>query len=127
VVETVPVNARAGEHLLYTVTPGMIADPGGVPALSAEESEVFCALLEHVVQLRHPRPGQRKRHTKDEERVVASFEQAMKAVLQRLPSEEVLRKYAPEQRLQGLTPEQLAATIDALPAEVREQLKGRLH
>jgi hypothetical protein len=33
VVETVPVNARAGEHLLYTVTPGMLADPGGVPAL----------------------------------------------------------------------------------------------
>jgi hypothetical protein len=129
VVETVPVNARAGEHLLYTVTPGMIADPGGVPALSAEESEVFWALLEHVEQLRHPLPGQRKRHMKDEEKVVASFQQAMRAVLQRLPSEEVLREYAPEQRLAGLTPEQ---RLQGLAPEQRlqglapEQLRERL-
>lgn len=55
VIETVPANARAGEHLLFTVTPGMLADPGGIPALSGEESEVFYALREHVEQLRHPR------------------------------------------------------------------------
>src|SRR5215468_3911696 len=77
VVETVPVNARAGEHLLYTVTPGMLADPGGVPALSAEEREVFWALLEHVEQLRHPLPGLRKRQMKDEDKVIESFEEAM--------------------------------------------------
>src|SRR5580704_11517452 len=50
VIETVPVNGRAGEHLLYTVTPGMLTDPGGVPALSGEESEIFYALQEHVEQ-----------------------------------------------------------------------------
>ncbi len=48
VIETVPVNGRAGEHLLYTVTPGMLADPDSIPALSGEESEVFYALREHV-------------------------------------------------------------------------------
>jgi hypothetical protein len=111
VIETVPVNARAGEHLLYTVTPGMVADPGGVPALSGEESEVFYALQEHVEQLRHPLPGQRKRRMKDEDLVVESFGKAMRAVLARLPPEEVLGAYAPEQRLAGLAPEQRLAGL----------------
>ncbi len=30
-VEAVPAHARPGEHLLYTVTPGMVAEPGGHP------------------------------------------------------------------------------------------------
>jgi hypothetical protein len=111
VVETVPVNARAGEHLLYTVTPGMLADPGGIPALSAEENEVFWALREHVEQLRHPLPGQRKRHMKDEDVIVESFGKAMKALIARLPPEEVLNAYAPEQRLAGLAPEQRLAGL----------------
>ena len=70
VIETVPVNARPGEHLLYTVTPGMLADPGGVPALSGEESTVFYALREHVEQLRHPLPEMKRRHMKDADKVV---------------------------------------------------------
>ncbi len=57
VIETVPAHGRPGEHLLYTVTPGMLADPGAIPALSGEESDVFYALREHVEQLRHPLPG----------------------------------------------------------------------
>ena len=89
VIETVPVNARAGEHLLYTVTPAMLADPGGVPALSGEENEVFWALREHVEQLRHPLPGQRKRHMKDENKVSESFDKAMPmAIIARLPPEQ---------------------------------------
>jgi hypothetical protein len=111
VVETVPVNARAGEHLLYTVTPGMLADPGGIPALSAEENEVFWALREHVQQLRHPLPGLKKRHMKDEEKIVASFEKAIKAMVKQLPPEEVLGVYAPEERLAGLAPEQRLAGL----------------
>jgi hypothetical protein len=116
VVETVPVNARPGEHLLYTVTPGMLADPGGVPALSGEESEVFYALQEHVEQLRHPLPKMKRRHMKDADKVVESFEKAMVSILARMPPEQrlagltpeqVLRAYAPEQRLAGLTPEQV--------------------
>jgi hypothetical protein len=107
VIETVPVNGRPGEHLLYTVTPGMLTDPGGVPALSREEDEVFYALQEHVEQLRHPLPGQRKRHMKDERKVVESFDKAMMAIIARLPPEQVLRAYAPEQRLAGLAPEQV--------------------
>jgi hypothetical protein len=139
VVETVPVNARPGEHLLYTVTPGMLADPGGVPALSAEEREVFWALREHVEQLRHPLPGQRKRAMKDEDKVVESFGKAMKAVLARLPPEEVLGAYAPEQRLAGLTEAQTALALpDAmlralsdeylatLPEETRTAIRKRI-
>jgi hypothetical protein len=104
VIETVSVNARAGEHLLYTVTPGMLADPGGIiPALSTEEVEVFLALQEHVEQLRHPLPGGRRRHMKDENKVVESFEQALERLVTRLP---------PEKRLLGLTE---AQTVLALP------------
>jgi hypothetical protein len=107
VIETVPVNRRAGEHLLYTVTPGMLADPGGIPALSVEEIDVFYALQEHVEQLRHPLPGQKRRHMKDESKVVESFEEALMRLVTRLPPEQVLRKFAPEQRLAGLAPEQV--------------------
>jgi hypothetical protein len=105
------VNGRAGEHLLYTVTPGMLTDPGGVPALSREEDEVFYALQEHVEQLRHPPPGQRKRHMKDERKVVESFDKAMMAIIARLPPEQVLRAYAPEQVLGSYAPEQRLAGL----------------
>ena len=115
VIETVPAHGRPGEHLLYTVTPGMLADPGAIPALSGEESNVFYALREHVEQLRHPLPGVKRRHMKDEDKVVESFEEAMKRIMARmspeqrlagLAPEQVLRAYAPEQRLAGLAPEQ---------------------
>jgi hypothetical protein len=119
-IETVPANARAGEHLLYTVTPGMLTDPGGIPALSGEEGEVFYALREHVEQLRHPLPGHKRRAMKDEDKVADSFEEAMKRILARMPPEQrlaglapeqVLRAFAPEQRLAGLAPEQRLAGL----------------
>jgi hypothetical protein len=120
VVETVRVFDRRGEHLLYTVTPAMVADPGGLPAFSAEEFEVFWALQDHVEQLRHPVPGQRKRHMKDESKVIESFDQVVARVLARLSPEQrlaglapeqVLKAYAPEQRLAGLAPEQRLAGL----------------
>ena len=147
-IETIPVNAREGEHLLYTVTPGMVADPGGIPALSVEEFEVFWALREHVEQLRHPLPGQRKRHMKDENKVAESIEQALARLLARLPPEQrlaglapeqVLGAYAPEQRLAGLTEAQAVLALpDAalrglseeylatLPKETRSAIQKRL-
>jgi hypothetical protein len=111
VIETVPVNGRAGEHLLYTVTPGMLADPGGIPPLSVEEIDVFYALQEHVEQLRYPLPGQKRRHMKDENKVVESFEQALERLVARLPPERRLAGLAPEQRLDGLAPEQRLAGL----------------
>jgi len=111
VIETVPVNGRPGEHLLYTVTPAMLADPGGIPALSVEESDVFYALQEHVEQLRHPLPGLKRRRMKDENEVVESFEQALKRLVARLPPEQVLRSYAPKERLAGLAPEERLAGL----------------
>jgi hypothetical protein len=111
VIETVPANARAGEHLLYTVTPGMLADPDGIPALSGEESEVFYALREHVEQLRHPLPEMKMRHMKDADKVVESFEKAMVSILARMPPEQRLAGLAPEQRLAGLAPEQRLAGL----------------
>ncbi|WP_437978922.1 hypothetical protein WMF11_22835 [Sorangium sp. So ce295] len=111
VVETVPANAREGDHLLYTVTPGMVADPGGIPALSPAEIAVFWALLEHVEQLRRPLPGQRKRHMKDEKRVVESFEKVLKRLVARVPPKQRLAGLAPEQLLAGLAPEQRLAGL----------------
>jgi hypothetical protein len=111
VIETVRVNARAGEHLLYTVTPGMLADPDGFPTLTIEENEVMWALREHVEQLRHPLPGVRRRHMKDEDKVVKSFDRAMASLLARLPPEQRLAGLAPEQRLAGLAPEQRLAGL----------------
>jgi hypothetical protein len=130
VIETVPANARPGEHLLYTVTPGMLADPGGVPALSGEESEVFYALQEHVEQLRHPLPKMKRRHMKDADKVVESFEKAMVSILARMPPEQRLAGLAPEQRLAGLAPEQRLAgltkaqTVLALPDEMLRALSN---
>lgn len=111
VVESARANARAGEHLLYTVAPGMVVDPSGIPALSTEEVPVFWALLEHVEQHRHALPGQRKRQMKDEDKVVESWERAMKRVLARMPPERYLAGLAPEQRLAGLPAEQRLAGL----------------
>ena len=126
----------------------MVADPGGIPALSVEEFEVFWALREHVEQLRHPLPGQRKRHMKDENKVAESIEQALARLLARLPPEQrlaglapeqVLGAYAPEQRLAGLTEAQAVLALpDAalrglseeylatLPKETRSAIQKRL-
>jgi hypothetical protein len=90
----------------------MLADPGGISALSAEESDVFWVLREHVEQLRHPLPGQRKRHMKDEDKVVSSFAKAaMKRFLAELGPERILAELPPEQLLAGLAPEQRLAGL----------------
>jgi len=130
VIETVSVNARAGEHLLYTMTPGMLADPGGIPGLSTEEVEVFWALREHVEQLRHPLPGVRRRHMKDENKVVESFEQALVRLVARLPPEQRLTDLTeaqavlalPDATLRGLSDEYLAT----LPPETRAAIQKRI-
>ncbi|MFO0592929.1 MAG: hypothetical protein U0441_35635 [Polyangiaceae bacterium] len=138
-IETVPANARAGEHLLYTVTPGMLTDPGGIPALSGEESEVFYALREHVEQLRHPLPGHKRRAMKDEDKVADSFEEAMKRIMARMSPAQRVAGLAPEQRLAGLTEAQAVLALpDAvlrglskeyvatLPQETRAAIEKRL-
>ena len=53
---------------------------------------------------------------KDEDKVVESFGRAMKAVLAKLPPEEVLSAFAPEQRLAGLPPEQRLAGLSEAQA-----------
>jgi hypothetical protein len=58
---------------------------------------------------------------KDKEKVAASFQKVIEAMVKQLPPEEVLRMYPPEQRLAELTPEQRltglteAQTVLALP------------
>jgi hypothetical protein len=89
----------------------MLADPGGSPALDKEEIEVFWALREHVEQLRHPLPGVRRRHMKDEDKVIESFDKALARLVERLPPEQRLAGLAPEQRLAGLAPEQRLAGL----------------
>ena len=109
VVETVPVSARAGEHLPYTVTPRMLTNPDGFPGIDAEETAVFWALREHVEQLRHPPHDRPRRIMKDEDKVIESFDQVMTRLLVRLSPEQRLAGLAPEQRLAGLAPEQRMA------------------
>ncbi|WP_438044475.1 hypothetical protein [Sorangium sp. So ce128] len=89
----------------------MVADPGGIPALSPAEIAVFWALLEHVEQLRRPLPGRRKRHMKDEKRVVEGFEKVLTRLVARVPPKQRLAGLAPEQRLAGLAPEQRLAGL----------------
>ena len=148
VIETVPVNGRDGEHLLYTVAPGMLADPDGIPVLDIEEAEVYWALREHIEQLRHPLPGLKRRHMKDENKVVESFDRAWASLLARVPPEQrlaglapeqVLRTYAPEQRLAGLTEAQAVLALpdatlrgfsteylETLPEETRAAIQKRI-
>src|SRR5580700_5136869 len=99
----------------------MLTDPGGVPALSGEESEIFSALQEHVEQLRHPLPGLKRRHMKDADKVVESFEKAMTRIMARMPPEQRLAGLAPEQRLAGLTE---AQAVLALPDAVLRGLSN---
>ena len=108
----------------------MLTDPGGISALSSEESEVFYALREHVEQLRHPLPKMKRRHMKDEDKVAESFDKAWVSLLARLPPEERLAGLLPEQRLAGLAPEQRlvglteAQAVLALPDAVLRGLSN---
>src|SRR5262249_51582747 len=111
VVETVLVSARAGEHLLYTVTPEMLTNPDGFPGIDPEEAKVFWALREHVEQLRHPPHDRPRRTMKDEDKVIESFEQVMTRLIARLPPERRLAGLAPAQLLAGLAPEQRLAGL----------------
>jgi hypothetical protein len=109
----------------------MLADPGGIiPALSTEEVEVFLALQEHVEQLRHPLPGRRRRHMKDENKVVESLEEVLTRLIARMPPEKRLRDLTeaqavlamPDAVLRGLSDEYLAT----LPAETRAAVQKRI-
>ena len=73
---------------------------------------------------------------KDYELAKMSLEELLQPFVEGLPPERRLAGIAPEQRLAGLTPEQrlagltpdeLAEALEALPPEVREQIKKRLH
>jgi len=90
----------------------MLSDPGGIPALDIDEAEVYWALREHVEQLRHPLPGLKRRHMKDEDKVVDSFDRAMASLIARLPPEQRLAGLAPEQVLSAYAPEQRLAGLD---------------
>jgi len=59
---------------------------------------------------------------KDYELAKISLEELLQPAVERR-----LQELTPEQRIAGLTPEQLAKALEALPPEVREQIKQRLH
>jgi hypothetical protein len=44
-----------------------------------------------------------------------------------LPPEQLAKAFTPEQLAKAFTPEQLTKILEALPAEVREQIKQQLH
>ena len=60
---------------------------------------------------------------KFDELMSKSLEEIMEPVIDAMPAEKLLRRIAPEQRLDGLSREQLAKALDALSTE---QLAGAL-
>lgn len=134
------------EQLLYAFSRAFLEDPcGGLP-LDEEARKVYSLLLNQVEQFRKIRG---EVVMKDYELAKISLDEllqpAVERRLQELTLEERTAGLTPEQRTAGLTPEQLVARLtpeqlaktltpeqvtkmlEALPPEVREQIKQRLH
>jgi hypothetical protein len=155
-VETGEASQRSPtERLLYTFSRAFLADPSGGLPLDEETRKVYTLLQSQVEQFRRIRgaeamkdyelakislkellwpaverlareePGKLARILPPEELAKAlTPEELAKA----LTPEQRVAGLTPEQRVAGLTPEQLAKTLEAaLPPELWEQIKQRLH
>jgi hypothetical protein len=136
-VETGPASERGPtERLLYAFSRAFLRDPRGGLPLDKEERKVYALLQNQVEQFRKIRG---ETAMKDYELAKISLEELLLPAVERmaqeepeklarmLPPEQLVKALTPEQRLAGLTPEQLAEALEALPPEVREQIKQRLH
>jgi hypothetical protein len=116
------------EQLLYTFSRAFLKDPCGGRPLDEEARKVYALLQNQVEQFRKMRGAMAM---KDYELAKISLEELLQPAVERR-----LQELTPEQRVEGLTPEQIAKTLtpeqiaqmlEALPPEVREQIKQRLH
>jgi hypothetical protein len=105
--------ASPTERLLYAFSRAFLTAPAGVP-LDAEERQVYHSLYQQVEQFRRERGDM----------AIRDFEALQKS------DEEFtamwLARVKPEKRLQGLSSEEIAEAIHALPPEVQEELKKKL-
>jgi hypothetical protein len=127
-VETGPASERGPtERLLYAFSRAFLKDPRGGLPLDEEARKVYALLQNQVEQFRKIRG---ETAMKDYELVKMSLAELLQPAFERMAQEEpekLAKMLTPEQRLAGLTPEQLAEALGALPPEVQEQVKQRLH
>jgi hypothetical protein len=145
-VETGPASQRGPtERLLYAFSRGFLNDPrGGLPL--DEEVQMLYALLQNQVEQFRKSRGEGA--MKDYELAKMSLAELLGPTVERMADEEperlakiltperLAKMLTPEQRVAGLTPEQfatmltsddLAEKLEALPPEIKEKLKQRLH
>ena len=136
-VETGEASQRSPtERLLYTFSRAFLTNPRGGLPLDEETRRVYALLQNQVEQFRRIRGATAM---KDYELMKMSMEELLRPAFERmaeeepeklarmLPPEALAKALTLEQRLAGLTPEQLTELLEALPPEVREQIKRRLH
>jgi hypothetical protein len=112
------------ERLLYAFSRAFLTDPRGALPLDEEARKVYALLQNQVEQFRRTRGATAM---KDYELAQKSLEELMEPVLEAMTPEKRLRGLTPEQRLQGLTAEEIAEAFEALPPDVQERLRRRLH
>jgi hypothetical protein len=145
-VETGKASERGpSERLLYAFSKAFLKNPRGSLPLDEEGRRVYSLLRDQVEQFRKIRGATAM---KDYEIMQMSWEELFGPILERmardrpeqlakiltpellaqtLPPEHLAQALPPEHLAQALTPEQLLKTLEALPPEVREQIKQRLH
>ena len=124
-VETKDAARRSStERLLYAFSRAFLDDPHGGPPLDEEAKWVYALLHNQIEQFRKMRGPNAM---KDYELAKKSLEELMEPVLEAMPVQKRLRGLAAEQRLEGLAPEEIVRAFEALPPEVRQRIKRRLH
>ena len=135
----------SSEQLLYAFSRAFLEDPRGGLPLDEDARRVYALLWNQVEQFRKIRGATAM---KDYELAKMSMAELMQPTLERMveeepqklarmiPPEELVKALTPEELAKALTPEQLAKALtpeqlteflDALPLEMREQIKRRLH
>lgn len=113
------------ERLLYAFSRSYLAAPAGLLPMDPEERRVYTALYEQVEQFRRNRGPMAM---KDYEEAKEIHDELLDRYFEKMPPEKVAQKVAqkltPEQRLAGLTPDEI---LNALTPEAREQLAKKLH
>jgi len=113
---------RAGpsEHLLYAFTRAYVQAPLGLLPLDAEEQRVYTLLYQQVEQFKKQRGSMAM---SDIDAAEKSYDEVLAEILRNVPARLRVRGLKPEDRLDGLTPDQIVA---ALPPDALEEIARKL-
>jgi hypothetical protein len=112
------------EKLLYIFSRPFLKDPAAILPLDEEEKHIYNLLYQQVEQLR--RSPRLMAKEKDEIEVLANnFKDALQETIELLGREKVLARYTPAQRVEGLTLEQRLAGLT--PEQLEELAKKLRH